>query len=163
MHHAAYTFIAQEASRLGPCAFVVELGSRDVNGSVRHLFDTEQYIGVDCIPGPNVDVISDAEHYTPDGAPDVVICAETLEHAPNAAAICAQALRVLAPGGIFIMTAAGEGRLPHSAIDGGPLRNGEFYHNVTASELEGWLSGFAEARITTNPQAGDIYARAVKA
>ena len=67
------------------------------------------------------------------------------------------------PGGVFIMTAAGEGRLPHSAIDGGPLRQGEFYHNVTASELEGWLSGFAEARITTNPQAGDIYARAVKA
>jgi hypothetical protein len=163
MHHAAYTFIAQEASRLGPCTFVVELGSRDVNGSVRHLFDADRYIGVDCVPGPGVDVISDAERYTPDSAPDVVICAETLEHAANAAAICAQALRVLAPGGVFIMTAAGEGRAPHSAIDGGPLRQGEFYHNVTASELEGWLSGFAEARITTNPQAGDIYARAVKA
>jgi len=163
MHHAAYTFIAQEAARLGSCAFVVELGSRDVNGSVRHLFDTDQYIGVDWVPGPGVDVVADAEHYTPDAAPDVVICAETLEHAPNAAAICAQALRVLAPGGVFIMTAAGEGRLPHSAIDGGPLRQGEFYHNVTAAELEGWLSGFTEARITTNPHAGDIYARAVKA
>ena len=34
---------------------------------------------------------------------------------------------------------AGHGRAPHSAVDGGPLRGGEFYRNVTADTLTGWL------------------------
>jgi SAM-dependent methyltransferase len=162
MHHAAYTYIAQQASQLGRRAFVVELGSRDVNGGIRHLFDSTRYVGVDCVPGPGVDIVADAALYEPDASPDVIVCAETLEHAPGAAAICRHAFDLLAPGGVFIVTAAGLGRLPHSAIDGGPLRQGEFYRNVMADELERWLDGFIETAMVVNPAVGDIYARAVK-
>jgi len=41
-----------------------------------------------------------------------------------------QAFRMLEPGGMFVMTAAGPGRAPHSAVDGKGLQPGEHYANI---------------------------------
>lgn len=60
---------------------VLEVGSRDVNGSVSHLFD--DYTGCDMIDGPNVDVVCSADHLIETFGSesfDLVICLETLEH-----------------------------------------------------------------------------------
>jgi hypothetical protein len=180
VHEGAYKFVEATVRGLPPRMVVIELGSRTVagdwpySGPVRPLFTAaESYTGVDIAPGPNVDVVADAATFFheswPDGEPlaDTVVCCETLEHTEAAEAICLNAHRLLKVGGVFLLTAAGEGRAPHSAMDGGPLRavdsDGmlEYYHNVGRDELFGWLSVFGFATVdTSNP--GDIYALAVR-
>lgn len=137
------------------------MGSRDVNGSARPLFSwAESYLGIDVAGGAGVNLVADAAAFD-FGVYDLVICTETLEHAANAEKICANANRLLLPGGVFIVTAAGPDRSPHSALDGGELRPTEFYRPVTRELLHDWLRGFRAMTINeANP--GDIYALAFK-
>lgn len=162
MHAAAYDFVNRSSANL-PAGPVLEIGSLDINGSIRGLFGGRPYLGIDVVPGPSVDLLADGATYQPEILHAIVVCCEVLEHTPHGEAICRNAARALQPGGVFVLTAAGIGRPPHSAVDGGPLRAGEFYCNVTADELEAWLSDFTEVAIETNPRAGDIYAIARKA
>lgn len=161
MHDAAFAFVQSVASRV-PSGFVLEIGGRNINGSVRALFGP-LYQSVDIEEGPGVDAVADGATFTPASRPTCVVCCEVLEHTPSAEAICRNAYRVLGEGGVFIVTAASEGRTPHSAADGGALRDGEYYANVPADRLRAWLAPFPEVTITENRVVGDIYAVAVKA
>lgn len=63
---------------------VLEVGSLDVNGTVRYFFDdATEYIGTDMGKGPGVDRVINAhnllKHFKPNSF-DVVLCLETLEH-----------------------------------------------------------------------------------
>ena len=147
---------------------MVELGSRDFNGTVRDLFPSAPtYLGVDLAPGAGVDVVADAADWRPppgQPAPELVVCCEVLEHTRAASAIVRNAHTLLAPGGRFVVTAASTGRPPHSALDGGPLRAGEYYRNVNRRDLAGWLvgAGFAVEALEFHPDRGDVYALARK-
>lgn len=167
----------EAVERLKPEAprFVYEVGSLNINGGVRHLFDGAVYHGIDRVPGRGVDAVADGATYEPPFAPDCVVCCEVLEHAPDPAGIVRQLGRVLAVGGTLIVTCAGPGRAPHSAVDGGRLPKGEHYANVQPSALEAWLadaglseiavegaSGVLGARIAASAEVGDLYAVAVK-
>ncbi len=170
MHEGAFRFVCGVAMQLEPRVSVVELGSRTVagpwpySGPVRHLFPGAEYIGVDAVDGPNVDAVDNAATWQPEPflPVDTVVCTETLEHTPEAGQICRNAWSLLQPGGVFIVTAAGVGRAPHSAVDGGQLRDGEYYHNVNREELGTWLAPFGFSLINTFSAPGDIYALAVK-
>lgn len=170
MHEGAHRFVSRLVMQLEPRRQVLELGSRTVSGPwpfsgpVRPLFPGAEYLGVDVVAGENVDVVGDAATWRPEPFRrfDTVVCTETLEHAPNAEDICRNAWELLEPGGVFILTAAGVGRAPHSAVDGGPLQEGEFYRNVSRPQLQGWLAPFGFALIDTFTTPGDIYALAVK-
>lgn len=170
MHEGAYRFIAGMVGKLEPRRSVIELGSRTVagawpfSGPVRPLFTAAgHYLGVDIAAGPNVDVVGNAASWQPDPhrLVDTVVCCETLEHTPEAPEICDNAHWLLDAGGVFLVTAAGVGRAQHSAVDGGPLRDGEFYRNVSDEELRLWLKPFGFALIDTTTH-GDIYGLAVK-
>jgi hypothetical protein len=163
MHPQAYNFIAAQAAGLGRARLVIELGSRDVNGSVRGLFDAERYIGIDVRPGNGVDIVADGATYTPPAPPDLVVTCEVLEHTPEAEAIIRQALTILPAGGRLLVTAAAPERAPHSAEDGGPLRAGEFYQGIAADDLKAWLAECASSGVVHDPACGDVYAWAVKA
>jgi hypothetical protein len=169
MHTAARKFVEQVAARLKmPRRFVLEIGSRDINGSVRDLFVTRQgYLGTDIAPGAGVDMIADGADVLPPTRPDTVICCEVLEHAENAEAIVGNAIRLLteASGSVFIMTCAGEGRRPHSAIDGGEVRPGEFYRNVSSAQFHRWVKrhGGVVQHVEEHPNRGDLYAVVIKA
>ena len=160
MHAEARSFVARVLASLPPRQSVVEIGSRNINGTVRDLFDC-QYVGLDLMPGPGVDLVLDAGEYEPEGEVDTVVCCEVLEHTEDAAGIVGAAHRMLAPGGVLILTCATEPRYPHSAIDGGALRPGEFYRNVSSRELRDWLANFESVEIETT-MPGDIYAVAMK-
>jgi SAM-dependent methyltransferase len=162
MHIEALGFVAVTAARLGPFDSVLDMGGRDVNGSPRGLFPDAKYLAVDLVAGPGVDVVADATTYRPEERFDCCLCLETFEHVPDPDGFVATAWGALRPGGWFIVTAACPPRAPHSAVDGGPLRPGEFYKNVTADRLAAWLVGWKDAEIETHEDRGDIYAVARK-
>lgn len=158
MHPEARRWVEVQAIRYGPFHSVLEVGSRYINGGVRDLFNGN-YLGVDIAEGPGVDVVADAADWLPNGKYSLVVCCEVLEHAEEWPRIVERCLSVLAPSGWFMFTMAGEGRAPHSAVDGGAVRAGEYYANITESALSDALSA-AGAKWwqtdTSNP--GDLYA-----
>lgn len=142
MHGEVWTFVARAARDITARRLrVVEIGSRDVNGSVRPIFAGHEYTGVDRASGPGVDVVGDGATFGEAGAYDLGLCCETLEHAANAADIVANLCRIVRPGGLLIVTCATDPRAPHSGVDGGPLRDGEHYANVPPACLLHWLDG----------------------
>ena len=87
----------------------LEVGSLDINGSVRGLF-TGPYVGLDMRDGPGVDIVGLA-HDLPFQAEtfDVVISTEMLEHDPAPWLSMHEMGRVLKPGGHLIVTTRGNG------------------------------------------------------
>lgn len=171
MHTSAFRWVHRTVLGLARAPYrVVELGARDVNGSVRILFKGSgapwpQYVGVDLEPGPGVDVVADAATWTPTPgeAPDCVVTTEMLEHARDQRAVIANIGRILQPDGLLILTCATDPRPPHSAVDGGRLRPGESYRNVPPGELRAWVGEWADrVSIDVSEQDGDLYCLARK-
>lgn len=145
MHAEAYDWVAVHA----PVGYrtVLDVGGRDVNGNPRDLFDPScVWEVVDLHDGPGVTVVADVLDYVPEQPFDVVLCLEVAEHARQWPQIVRHiAEHCLTDDGVFIFTAAGPGRAPHSAIHGGELMPGEFYENVDPDTLAHELAGsFAE-------------------
>lgn len=162
MHPEARDFVRRYAGRPRR---VVEFGARNFNGSVRDLFPSSAYTGVDLLPGEGVDVVADAADWRPpphQDAPDLIVCCETLEHAPHPSLLVWNAGHILAPGGRLVLTAAAPGRAPHSGIDGGPPHPGEHYENVSPHLLLFWLAGWDIERFEYDGARGDLYAAARK-
>lgn len=162
MHDGAFDFVARFATN--EPVTVIEIGSRDINGSVRSLFPNAKWIGIDVVRGPGVDVVIDALDYNPVEQVDLVICTEVLEHTEFWCQIISRAETWLKPGGRMILTCAGTGREPHSASDGGPLQAGEYYRNITHDQLSAEFQngGFIEIQSECNTQWKDSYAVATK-
>src|SRR4051812_33449727 len=89
---------------------VLEVGSLDVNGTVRPIvvaLRPGRYVGVDLAPGPGVDEICDATELVRRFGSDVfdiVISTEMLEHVRDWRAVLSQLKRVLKPGGTLLLT-----------------------------------------------------------
>lgn len=89
---------------------VLEVGSYDVNGSLRptiEAYGPHEYVGVDIVPGPGVDLVCDAgnlvEQFGPESF-DVVVATELLEHVRDWRAAVSNLKRVCRPGGILVAT-----------------------------------------------------------
>ena len=159
MHVQAFVYISQNSKV--PARRVLEIGSRNINGSIRAIFPLADYIGIDRAPGHGVDLIGDGATFVPPWSPDLVISCETLEHAENWREVLTHIAQVLAVGGTLLATMATDGRAPHSAVDGGPLPAGEYYGNVDPVELEAHLKPlFSVVEVETHPERGDLYVRA---
>jgi hypothetical protein len=158
MHVEAYQFVRRvlSAQAEGFRGHVVEVGSRDINGSVRPLFrGAASYVGVDLTYGPGVDVVADAMTFTPEVAPDIVVCCEVLEHDPTPAALVDRMQHWVSGAGLLIVTCATEPRAPHSSVDGAALRDGEYYGNVEWQVVRDVLRGSVVCK-EVHPQ-GDLY------
>jgi SAM-dependent methyltransferase len=96
----------------------LEIGSYNVNGSVRPLFKGE-YTGIDRSSGPGVDLVMDAFDlsYFADAAFDVVVSTSQLEHDPTFWLTLPEVARVLRPGGYFILTTHTTGFPEHNRPD----------------------------------------------
>lgn len=142
---------------------VVDVGGRDINGSPRHLFPAaDPYVAVDLFAGPGVDVVCDVVSWTPPHPFDVVLCLEVLEHAESWPAIVEAMFGLCAPGGLAVVTCAGPGRHAHSAVDGGPLRPGEWYGNVAPGELGAVLGAVGFVDVVVEQQGADTRGCAVR-
>lgn len=104
MRREVYDWVGRVVAHEQPEAPVLEVGARDVNGSVRQLFPQDGYLGIDLAPGPGVDRILDilkaGDRFN--SSFKTVVCCETLEHVKEPwAAIDTMAL-ALKPGGLLI-------------------------------------------------------------
>jgi len=116
---------------------VLELGSQDMNGTVRGLWPDAEWIGVDIAAGPGVDIVADGCTYRHPTPVDVVVSCEVLEHLETWPELVANAAANLRPGGLFVGTCAGPGRAPHSGVRPDPgMVDGEFYANVAREDFE---------------------------
>jgi hypothetical protein len=141
MHLAAFAYVRRAVRQYGPWDSAVEIGSRNINGSVRRLFPDTLYTGLDIVDGDGVDVVTAATDWKPVRQVGCVVCCEVLEHDPSPDLIVGHAASWLELGGHLIVTCAGPGRAPHSAVDGGDVRDGEHYRNVGIDELCWWATG----------------------
>ncbi len=112
---------------------VVEFGAYIINGSVRELFEAEEYVGVDWRPGPGVDVVSLAHEYAGEpGHFDVAIATQMLEHDPYWRETVARMTELVKPGGAMILTWAGPGWRAHELATA-PEQG--YYRNLSLAEV----------------------------
>ncbi len=89
---------------------VYEFGSYQVEGQVdyadlRRLFPDRPFVGCDMRPGPGVDRVEDVSAISmPDGSAGTVLCIETFEHVFEVRKAFDEVFRILAPGGLFVIT-----------------------------------------------------------
>lgn len=129
MHGQALQWVASHAT-FKHWPSVLEIGSRNLNGAVRHLFGGSSYWGIDIEPGEGVDEVADARIWTAPHPFDLVVCCEVFEHVEDWPMILATIAASLHDGGNVILTMAGPGRGGHSGREPGPLQPGEFYADV---------------------------------
>jgi len=158
LHEGARAWIAEQAARLGPFESVLEIGSRNVNGSVREFFEGAEYVGLDQLDGDGVDIVADAVLWATLRQYDAIVCCEVFEHEARWPELLERIGAWLGFGAVALLTMATTGRAPHSGIDGGQVRPGEHYQNVELPEfLEACtLHGLRAEWDIRNP--GDLYA-----
>jgi len=152
---------------------VLEIGSLDINGSVRSFFEQCDYTGLDIGPGPGVDVVCEGQKYdAPSASYDLVICCEVMEHNPFWPETFRNMMRLLRPGGIMVMSCATKGRLEHGTtrtdIGSSPHtvdQGWDYYRNLVAKDVthEVDLSELCSWGFATNLQSWDLYMLGVKA
>ena len=109
MHPNCMNEAAEFAERFAPkhpALKIADIGSMDVNGTMRPAFAGHEYVGFDIAPGKGVDVVLanpeviEAES----GSFDVVISANAIEHMRRPWLVVKEMARILKPGGaMFIM------------------------------------------------------------
>lgn len=160
MHIQAYEYVQKAVARQS-FNHVIEFGSLNINGTVRPLFNCDSYWGIDLQSGPCVDEVADAATWRTDISANVVVCCEVLEHTPLGPEIIWSAHQALCENGLFIITCATDPRGPHSAKDGGWLREGEYYKNVDPDDIVRWFDKkFIIENMEVVLKRGDLYVTA---
>jgi hypothetical protein len=91
---------------------VLEVGSLDINGSVRQFFTDCDYTGIDLAEGPSVDIVAQGQDFDlPDKTFVTSISGECFEHNPYWSETFMNMHRLTS--GILIFTCATEGRHEH--------------------------------------------------
>lgn len=145
MHASVLTWVGERVPMLGDLSEldVLEVGSHDVNGSVRPLFDgARSYLCIDPWPGPGVDRVVAVEHLA--GSWDVVVSCEMLEHAREPEAAAKAIAHATAPGGHLILTTRSEGFPIH------PFPH-DFGHRFSVSEIAILFDAFEPIELVPDP------------
>ena len=93
----------------GQATRILDVGSADVNGTFRPLFDKPRwtYTGLDIVPGTNVDIVAEKPYCWPleEDSFDVVISGSCLEHVQAPWLWAREVARVVRPGGLVMVIA----------------------------------------------------------
>jgi autotransporter strand-loop-strand O-heptosyltransferase len=113
---------------------VLDIGSLNINGCNRDLFENCDYTGIDVGEGPNVDIVSVGHIFNaPDETFDVIISTEVFEHDMFYVKTIENVMRMLKPDGLFLFTCAAPGRPEH-----GTRRKGEDCAPLLKQISEDW-------------------------
>jgi len=105
---------------IAPNAHVVEIGSQDVNGSLRTLCPEQfKYTGVDFVAGKGVDLILDDPYRLPfdSESVDVVLSSSCFEHSEMFWLLYIEIMRILKPTGVFYLNVPSNGELHRWPVD----------------------------------------------
>ena len=152
---------------------VLDIGSLDINGSNRYMFDDCDYLGIDVGNGPNVDFVCIGHKFEgPNEYYDTIITTEALEHDMYYEDTIKNAIRMLKPGGLLLFTCATTGRHEHgtrrTTPQDAPLLYGEwgdYYKNLTEDDvikIDGFNRIFPDGIFEIGNENFDLYFSGIK-
>lgn len=129
---------------------VLDVGSGDINGNNKFLFENCEYDGNDVIPANNVTIVSKTKDLQfSDNYFDTIISTECFEHDPEYEESFIKIYKMLKPNGLFLFTCASTGRPEHGTRRTSPkdsygtMGNIEnmvdYYKNLTETDLNNVL------------------------
>ena len=141
---------------------VLEVGSLNINGSVREFFNDCDYLGIDLGEGKDVDLVCKAHHLSyPNLYFDTVISCEALEHDEDWDKTFIKMCELAKD--LVILTCATKGREEHGTsrtnADASPFTN-DYYRNLTIEDLAETMdfhNVFDSFGIETNSESHDLY------
>lgn len=152
---------------------VLDIGSLDINGNNRYLFENYEYVGLDIGMGENVDVVCRGHEYKDDVKFDVVVSSECFEHDEFWPLTIKNGINLLKQGGIFAFTCAAPGRPEHGTKRTSPSDSPftsqletDYYRNLDESivrseiEIDNYFSEYEFQIRETWPQ--DLYFWGIK-
>lgn len=153
---------------------VLEIGSYDVNGTVRDIVGTcEYYLGVDLIDGPGVDLVAFGHELDFESESfDLTISAECFEHDFFWTKTFLNMVRLTKSNGIVAFTCASLGRPEHGTLRSDPSLspgtqslNLDYYRNLTEKDFRESINlsaFFSDFLFYYNPISWDLYFMGVK-
>jgi SAM-dependent methyltransferase len=154
---------------------VLDVGSGDINGNNRFLFENCAYKGNDVIAAPNVDIVSKTKDLPFKLFFDCIISTECFEHDPEYKESFLNIYAMLKPNGLFCFTCASTGRPEHGTrrtspkdsygTIGGLEDMSDYYKNLTVHDLNEVLplnEKFSEWRSYYNGFSKDLYFWGIK-
>jgi SAM-dependent methyltransferase len=130
---------------------VLDVGSGDINGNNRFLFENCEYDGNDVIQTNNVTIVSKTKDLPfTDNTFDTIISTECFEHDPEYKESFIKIYNMLKPDGMFCFTCASTGRREHGTKRTTPRDSygtignlpdmSNYYKNLTETDLNDVLS-----------------------
>ena len=130
---------------------VIEIGSQDVNGTLRTVCPPEfEYVGVDFVAGKGVDVILDDPYKLPfeSETADIVVSSSCFEHSEMFWLLYIEIMRLLKPNGLFYLNVPANGDFHRYPVDcwrfypdsGRGLITWAKHNGINATMLESYTS-----------------------
>ena len=155
---------------------VLDVGSGDINGNNKFLFDNCIYEGNDVISAPNVSIVSRTKDLPfEDNTFDTIISTECFEHDPEFRESFLKIYKMLKPGGLFCFTCASTGRAEHGTRRTSPSESygtignledmSDYYKNLTEIDLNEVLklnNTFSAWDTYYNSKSCDLYFVGIK-
>lgn len=110
---------------------VLDVGSGDINGNNRFLFENCEYDGNDVVQVENVTIVSKTKDLPfPDNTFDTIISTECFEHDPEYKESLNKIYKMLKPDGLFVFTCASTNRPEHGTANTTPFDSYGTIHNL---------------------------------
>ena len=141
-------------------AIILEVGSYNVNGSLRALAKERRcrlYIGIDIEAGQGVDIICKAENLLSRfgyNIFDIVICTEMMEHIEDWQRVISNLKGVLKKKGLLILTTRSKGFVIHGYPND--------YWRYEVEDMEKIFSDFSAVRIEKDEFEPGVLVKAIK-
>jgi SAM-dependent methyltransferase len=140
---------------------VLEVGSLNINGSVRQFFEPDQYIGCDLGEGAGVDIVCRG-HELPyaNESFDVVISCECFEHDKHWEKTFQKMIDLARKGGLVIFSCATIGRPEHGTTRTSPADapfTNDYYRNLREEDFDQFKSSFNSYRFSQCLRPRDLY------
>jgi len=177
MAHQQQREFIEKIRRIFPDSFttknVLEIGSLDINGTIRDFFENCNYIGIDVAEGKGVDIVCQGQDYKgEDESFDTLCSAECFEHNPYWIETFTNMIRLCKTGGLIFFTCATTGRHEHgtdrTTPDDSPLtvsKGWNYYKNLSSTDfLEHFKIDdiFYVSMFMTNTESCDLYFFGIK-
>lgn len=147
---------------------VLDIGSLDINGNNRYLFEDYTYIGIDIGIGKNVDIVCRGHEFNSSELFDIVISTECFEHDQYYKETIQNAIRLTKSNGMVLFTCATTGRAEHGTKNkstyASPYTH-DYYKNLTELDMRDCFDPdlvFSDYIFEINNKSFDLYFYGIK-